>query len=73
MGSTHHAIAALFLLLAGCAAPVVTACPPIPTYTTEFQARLADEIHALPPDSALGVAIVDYGRLRQQLRACHAT
>jgi hypothetical protein len=64
---------AVLLLLAACAAPVVTACPPVPSYSTEFQARLADEIHALPPDSALGVAIIDYKRLRDQLRACRAT
>jgi len=64
---------AVLLPLAACAAPVVTACPPVPSYSTEFQARLADEIHALPPDSALGVAIIDYKRLRDQLRACRAT
>lgn len=62
-------IATLFLL-AACAQPIVTACPPVPTYSPEFQARLADEIHALPRDSALGVAIVDYKRIRDQLRAC---
>jgi hypothetical protein len=65
-------ILSAILMLAACTMPVVTACPPVPTYSTEFQARLADEIHALPPDSALGAAIIDYKRLRDQLRACRA-
>ncbi|MGH6883191.1 hypothetical protein [Hypericibacter sp.] len=64
---------AAVLLLAACRTPVVTACPPVPIYDPEFQGRLADEIHALPPDSALGQAIIDYKRLRDQLRACRAT
>lgn len=59
-------------LLAACAHPVVTACPPVPDYDRAFQARLAEEVHALPPDSALGRALVDYGRLRAELRACAA-
>jgi hypothetical protein len=66
------ALAAAFMM-AACHAPVVTACPPVPIYSPEFQWRLADEIHALPPDSALGQAIIDYKRLRDQLRACRAT
>lgn len=61
------------LMLAACNTPIVTACPPVPIYSTEFQTRLANEIHDLPPDSALGMAIVDYKRLRDQLRACRAT
>jgi hypothetical protein len=61
------------LMMTACHTPVVTACPPVPTYSSEFQWQLAEEIHALPPDSALGQAIVDYKRLRDQLRACRAT
>jgi hypothetical protein len=60
----------VFFSLTACAHPIVTACPPVPAYSDAFQARLAEEVHALPPDSALGRAIVDYGRLRAQLRAC---
>lgn len=58
--------------LAACAAPIVSACPPVPVYDQEFQTRLADELDALPLGSALGAAMVDYGRLRNQLRACRA-
>jgi hypothetical protein len=50
----------------------VTACPAIPAYSAAFQERLADEIQALPPRSVLGEAIIDYKRLRDQLRACRA-
>ncbi|QEX18553.1 hypothetical protein FRZ44_38600 [Hypericibacter terrae] len=64
---------AMIFMLAACRAPVVTACPPVPVYSPEFQWRLADEIHALPPGSALGQAVIDYKRLRDQLRACRAT
>ena len=66
------ALGTLFMLTA-CHMPIVTACPPVPTYSPEFQWRLADEIHALPLDSALGQAVIDYKRLRDQLRACRAT
>ena len=45
-------------------------CPPLKTYTPEFQNRLADELSALPPDSALGTAMVDYSVLRRLVRAC---
>lgn len=58
------------ILLAGCAAPLVSACPPVPVYDQAFQTRLADELDALPPGSALGAAIIDYKRLRDVLRAC---
>jgi hypothetical protein len=61
-----------FVMLGGCQGPIVTACPAIPAYSAAFQERLADEIQALPPGSALGEAIIDYKRLRDQLRACRA-
>jgi hypothetical protein len=61
-----------FVMLGGCQASIVTACPAIPAYSAAFQERLADEIQALPPGSALGEAIIDYKRLRDQLRACRA-
>ena len=60
------------LMLGACQTPIVTACPPVPAYSLEFQARLANEIHDLPPGSAIGTAIVDYKRLRDQLRICRA-
>tara|TARA_A100001391_G_scaffold169112_1_gene129855 strand:+ start:380 stop:517 length:138 start_codon:yes stop_codon:yes gene_type:complete len=39
-------------------------------YSPDFQARLADELAALPDNAALGQAMIDYGRVRAELRAC---
>jgi hypothetical protein len=61
------------LLLTACATapsrPSVV-CPPVASYDRAFQARLADEIQRLPPDSALERAMLDYARLRDQARGC---
>lgn len=46
------------------------ACPAIVPYSAEFQAKLADELAALPAESALVVAMLDYKRERDQLRHC---
>lgn len=45
-------------------------CPHPVEYSPEFQARLADELMALPNNSAMVRAMIDYGRLRAELRAC---
>lgn len=43
---------------------------PVPVeYSPAFQAQLADEVEALPRDAALLRAMLDYGRLRAELRA----
>jgi len=44
----------------------------VPPESLKNQSRLAAEIETLPSDSALGEAIIDYKRLRDQLRACRA-
>lgn len=63
--------ALLLLALAGCATgPAVVACPMEVKYSTAFQERLAGELAALAPGAALGAAMADYGRLRDQTRAC---
>jgi hypothetical protein len=41
-------------------------------YSPEFQAQLADELEALPAGSSLERAMIDYGRLRSELRACRS-
>lgn len=63
------AIAALSA--SGCAtAPSdASVCPRPVAYTPEFQARLANEIDALPAGSAIETAILDYQRERDMLRA----
>lgn len=47
-----------------------SACPHIVAYSDQFQDKLAAEVKALREDSALVVAMVDYGRLRNEIRAC---
>ena len=57
--------------LSGCATAVYSpACPAPVEYDRGFQARLADEVEALPPGAALETAMLDYARLRARLRAC---
>ncbi len=46
------------------------ACPREVEYGKPFLAKLAAETEALPAGSALGTAMADYGRLRDQSRAC---
>lgn len=68
----------LLLALGACAlfrptpAPTDQVCPVPVRYSMEFQAKLADELEALPAGSALGQAMIDYGQERAQLRACHS-
>lgn len=60
------------LSLAACAtgASDPHAVLPVPVeYSRAFQAQLADELESLPPGSALERAMIDYGRLRAELRA----
>lgn len=60
--------------LAGCATassdrPVVIAtCPPLVSYTKQFQTEAADALDALPPRSPLAAMIDDYSRLRSACR-----
>lgn len=50
--------------------PVITVCPPIKRWEQNYQSRLADEIERLPKGSAVGEALRDHIRLREQIRAC---
>ena len=50
--------------------PAVTVCPPVIIWNQTYQSRLADEISRLPKGSALGEAIREHIRLREQLRRC---
>lgn len=50
-------------------------CPDIVSYSNEFNARLIDELQALPPDSvedpsAIVIAIANYATLRRQIENC---
>lgn len=66
------ALALLTMLLSGCATALSSACPREVEYSREFLSRLAEETRALAPGAALGVAMADFGRLRDQTRACRA-
>lgn len=57
------------LLLSACGKDI-SSCPPIATYSADFQGELAAALVALPPGSPLETALSDYAVLRQQLRAC---
>ena len=62
--------------LSGCAETVYRTklevyCPPIQTYTPEFNNQLADELDAVEgTDGHIQTAIADYAKLRDRIRAC---
>lgn len=70
------ATATLATLLAGCATaptdPTAVAAPHLVDYPPAVQRQAADELEALPDDSAVGRMIADYGNLRDQVRALEA-
>ena len=47
---------------------VASACPPVVEYSRAEQARVADELAALPPGAAIAEWLADYAVLREQLR-----
>ena len=69
------ALALLTTSIAGCAtANSNGACPREVEYSDEQQRQAADELSALPRDSIVrGTMMPDYGRLRDQARACRRT
>jgi hypothetical protein len=50
--------------------PPITVCPPTVQWSQSYQSRLADEIERLPKGSAVGEAMREHLRLREQLRRC---
>jgi hypothetical protein len=58
------------LSITACSHVPVAVCPPLKTYTPEFNQRLASELESMPADSATVEAIGDYIGLRDQIRAC---
>lgn len=64
--------AALALSACQTTTAVVTACPPLRTYSATEQAALAVEVAGLPAGSALLGMVMDYGRMRDADRACMA-
>jgi len=61
------------LAVSACAGgPLAHSCPPVKTYTAEFNAAFADQLEALPlPEYwALAEALGDYVLLRDLARLC---
>ena len=65
------------IFLTGCArvgsetAP--SACPPVVEYSRTEQARMAEELAALPEGAVIVEWLADYAVLRDQARSCRST
>jgi hypothetical protein len=67
------ALLIVMLWLSGCAMAGSDArapCPPVVDYTTDEQARAAEEVEALPKGALIVRMLSDYAVLRDQARAC---
>ena len=69
------ALVIVSIFLTGCAGvgsdparPVV--CPPVVEYSRAEQARMANEVTALPEGALIVGWLADYAVLREQVRAC---
>ena len=49
---------------------LVSLCPEPVAYGRGFQMQLADELEAIPNGTAIWRVVLDYGQLREVLRAC---
>jgi hypothetical protein len=50
--------------------PAITVCPPLTQWSVDYQERLAGEVDRLPKGTAIGEALREHLRLREQLRRC---
>lgn len=65
------ALALLTMSTSACVTAGSDACPREVDYSAEQQRRAAEELSSLPRDGMVrGVMMPDYGRLRDQARAC---
>ena len=68
------ALAAATIFLTGCAGmnsdTPPGACPPVVEYSRAEQARVAEEMAALPEGALIVTWLADYAVLRDQARAC---
>lgn len=64
-------LATLMLSIGGCSGEISDpACPTIVEYDTATQAKAAAELRAMEPGVVRDRFVPDYGRLRDQVRAC---
>ena len=72
----HAALAAAMIFLTGCAGVGSEggsgACPPVVEYNRAEQARVAEEVAALPEGALIPNWLADYAVLRDQARACRS-
>ncbi len=65
------ALAPLMMLISGCVTASSNACPREVEYSKAQETQAADELTVLPKDGMVrGTFMPDYGRLRDQARAC---
>lgn len=65
-------IAVLFsLALGACQQSTITRCPPLASYSADFQRRAAEQLRR--SGEAVGQLVVDYGKLRDACRASEAS
>lgn len=50
--------------------PPITVCPPLSAWSVDYQEDLAEEFARLPKGTAIGQALREHLRLREQLRRC---
>ena len=61
-------IAAGISLLLGACTVTLAGCPPLTTYSKEFQTRAAAQLRALPSASPIAILVTDYGKIRDACR-----
>lgn len=70
----HSGLVIAMLLLSGCAGVAfdggIGGCPPVVEYSWAEQARVAEEVAALPEGALIIGWLADYAVLRDQARAC---
>ena len=70
------ALAAATIFLTGCAWVISDAppgaCPPVVEYSQAAQARVAEEVDALPEGALIPGWLADYTVLRDQAKACRS-
>ena len=52
---------------------IATICLPVVEYSSEFQARAAEELALLPEGSAIAEMLSDYAVMREQARGCRSS
>lgn len=57
------------MMAASSCTQTVSGCPPLATYSRDFQLAAKAEFDRLKPDSRIAVLVTDYGKMRDACRA----